>query len=81
MNLAHIYDWIDKFMFLRIIGMLLAFSFPAMAGVITDVRNAIARNEFQSANAMLVDYKVQHGIDPEYLEAAPGWDVVAIYAR
>ncbi len=56
-------------MLFRIIGMLLALSFPAMAGVITDVQSAIARNEFQSANAMLADYKAQHGVDPEYLEA------------
>jgi thiol-disulfide isomerase/thioredoxin len=56
-------------MVLRLVGMLLALSFPAAAGVITDVRGAIARNEFKAATGMLADYRAQHGIDPEYLEA------------
>jgi thiol-disulfide isomerase/thioredoxin len=56
-------------MVLRLVGMLLALSFPAAAGVITDVRGAIARTEFKAATGMLADYRAQHGIDPEYLEA------------
>src|SRR5258707_14552057 len=56
-------------MFLRIVGMLLALSFPAAAGVITDVRGAIAGNDFKTASNMLASYRAQHGVDPEYLEA------------
>lgn len=56
-------------MVLRIVGMLLALSFPAAAGVITDVRGALARNDFKTANGMLEGYRAQHGVNPEYLEA------------
>lgn len=56
-------------MVLRIVGMLLALSFPAAAGVITDVRDALARNDFKTANGMLEGYRAQHGVNPEYLEA------------
>jgi thiol-disulfide isomerase/thioredoxin len=54
---------------LRTIGILLAFSFPAAAGVVEDVRGAIARNEFKAANGMLAGYRAQHGVNSEYLEA------------
>jgi thiol-disulfide isomerase/thioredoxin len=54
---------------LRTIGILLAFSFPAVAGVVADVRGAIARNEFKAANGMLAGYLAQHGVNSEYLEA------------
>jgi thiol-disulfide isomerase/thioredoxin len=56
-------------MVLRIVGMLLALSFPVAAGVITDVRGALARNDFNAANGMLASYRAQYGVDPEYLEA------------
>jgi len=49
--------------------MLLALSFPAAASVITDVRGAIADNDFKTASNMLASYRAQHGVDPEYLEA------------
>ncbi|MBZ5506814.1 MAG: TlpA family protein disulfide reductase [Acidobacteriia bacterium] len=47
----------------------MALSFPAAAGVITDVRGALARNDFKTANGMLEGYRAQHGVNPEYLEA------------
>ncbi|HEX4606551.1 MAG TPA: TlpA disulfide reductase family protein [Candidatus Angelobacter sp.] len=56
-------------MVLRIVGILLALSFPAAAGVITDVRGALARNDLKTATATLESYRAQHGVDPEYLEA------------
>jgi len=56
-------------MVLQIFAVLLLLSLPATAGVITDVRGAIARNDFKTANGMLDGYRTQHGVDPEYLEA------------
>jgi thiol-disulfide isomerase/thioredoxin len=53
----------------RTIGILVALSFPAAAGVVADVRGAIARNQFQAANGMLAGYRAQHGVNAEYLEA------------
>jgi thiol-disulfide isomerase/thioredoxin len=53
----------------RTIGILVALSFPAAAGVVADVRGAIARNQFQAANGMLAGYRAQHGVNSEYLEA------------
>jgi len=46
------------------------FTLPAMADVTYDVRVAIAQNDFGSAESELQNYKMQHGSDPEYLEAA-----------
>ena len=56
-------------MVLRIVGMLLALSLSAAAGVITDVRGALARNDFNAATGIPASYRAQHGVDPEYLEA------------
>jgi thiol-disulfide isomerase/thioredoxin len=49
--------------------MLLALSFPAFAGVVTDVRGALERNDLATARKILDGYRAQRGIDPEYLEA------------
>jgi thiol-disulfide isomerase/thioredoxin len=44
-------------------------SLSAGAGVIDDVRVQLAQNSYSAAEAELRDYKAQHGITPEYLEA------------
>src|SRR5205807_7887265 len=51
------------------IAFLLLWSSLTFAGVIQDVRAAIAQNNFSAADAQLQAYRAQHGIDPEYLEA------------
>jgi len=56
-------------MLLRTLITFFALSLPAFAGVIDNVREAIARNDFTSANTALQTYRAQRGIDPEYLEA------------
>jgi thiol-disulfide isomerase/thioredoxin len=61
--------YLSMFIVLRIAGMLLALSLPAAADVITDVRGAVARNDFNTAGGILSTYRGQHGIDSEYLEA------------
>lgn len=48
---------------------LAGFSSPAFAGVISEVRYAISRNDLGGADQLLASYRARHGIDPEYLEA------------
>ena len=69
---------------------LLVHSWSAWAGVIDDVQVQLARNSHSAAEAELRDYKAQHGVTPEYLEAlswmARGaaslrqWDQATAYA-
>jgi thiol-disulfide isomerase/thioredoxin len=47
---------------------LLSSSF-ASAGIVEDVRTALAQRNFTAADAQLQQYRTQHGVDPEYLEA------------
>jgi thiol-disulfide isomerase/thioredoxin len=42
---------------------------PAWAGVVEDVRLALAQNNFSAAESELASYRVQRGITAEYLEA------------
>jgi|SRR5579884_793818 len=53
----------------KLLVVLAAFPLLSFAGVITDVREAIARNDFKAASGILDAYHAQHGVDPEYLEA------------
>lgn len=41
----------------------------ALADIVTDVRTAIAQRDFTAANSELQSYRLQRGIDPQYLEA------------
>jgi thiol-disulfide isomerase/thioredoxin len=54
--------------FLRLI-VLLALVFPAGAGVIEDVREALASNSFTAADLYLKAYRTKNGVTPEYVEA------------
>jgi thiol-disulfide isomerase/thioredoxin len=69
----HLVNWIKTMARitsgLQTAAILLALSLPSAAGVVADVRGAIARNEFKAASGMLAVYRVQHGVDPAYLEA------------
>src|SRR5438552_15246040 len=63
----------------------------ARAGIIDDVRVQVGQNSFSAAEGELRDYRVQHGVTPEYVEAwswvARGaaalkqWSQAANYAR
>jgi cytochrome c biogenesis protein CcmG/thiol:disulfide interchange protein DsbE len=62
----------------------------AQADLIGDVRAQLAQNSFSAAESELKNYKSQHGVTPEYLEAlswmargaasAKRWDQAAAYA-
>lgn len=41
----------------------------ALADIVTDVRTAIAQRDFNTANSEMQNYRSQHGVDPQYLEA------------
>ena len=56
-------------MHLRRFAILVLLSSFASAGIIEDVRTALAQRNFAAADAQLQQYRAQHGIDPQYLEA------------
>jgi thiol-disulfide isomerase/thioredoxin len=56
-------------MHLRQFAILLLLSSLASAGIIEDVRTALAQRNFAAADSQLQKYRAQHGADPEYLEA------------
>jgi thiol-disulfide isomerase/thioredoxin len=74
------------------VGILLGIaSLAARAGIIEDVRAQVGQNSYSAAEAELRDYKVRHGVTPEYLEglswvargaaAMKQWSQAADYAR
>src|SRR6202021_102216 len=56
-------------MLLRILLASLLLTASAWAGVVDDVRLALARNNFSAAESVLNSYRSQQGVNPEYLEA------------
>src|SRR6266550_3882853 len=56
-------------MAIRLTGFVLLLSISAFAGIVDDVRIALAQNNFSSAESELKNYKAQRGVTPEYLEA------------
>jgi len=52
----------------RFILVLLFASSPAFAGIVDDVRVALAQNSFTAAESALNAYRAQRGVTPEYLE-------------
>jgi len=66
-------------------------SMRAQGDLVGDVRTQLAQNSFSAAESELRTYKAQHGVTPEYLEAASWmarayastgqWDQAATYAR
>jgi thiol-disulfide isomerase/thioredoxin len=56
-------------MLLRVLLLLLCLPLTAAAGIVEDVRFALARNDFQTAANMLAAYSAQHGVDTEYVDA------------
>jgi len=70
---------------------LIALVTPAWAGIVEDVRSALARNNFSAAEADLKAYRSQNSVSPEYIEAsswmaraalsAHNYDQAAAYAK
>jgi len=80
-----------KQMHFRKLLILLAFATPAWAGIIEDVRTALAGNNFSAADSSLKSYRGTNGVTPEYIEAyswmaraalnARNYDQAAAYAK
>src|SRR5580700_5164038 len=70
---------------------LMVLAIPAWAGVVEDVRTALAQNGFAAAEIQLNSYRAKNGVTPEYVEAyswmgraalsARDFDQAAAYAR
>jgi thiol-disulfide isomerase/thioredoxin len=81
---------IDNIRFCKLL-VLTALVTPAWAGIVEDVRTALAQNNFSSAEAELKSYHDQNGINGEYVEAyswmgraalaAHDYDQAAAYAK
>jgi len=56
-------------MLLRVLLLLLFLPLTAAAGIVDDVRFALARNDLQTAANMLAAYRAQRGLDAEYADA------------
>ena len=56
-------------MLLRVLLLLLFLPLTAAAGIVEDVRFALARNDLQTAANMLAAYRAQRGLDAEYADA------------
>jgi thiol-disulfide isomerase/thioredoxin len=54
---------------LRLVAILLLCSSLSFADIVTDVRISIAQRNLAAAAIELQNYRAQHGVDPEYLEA------------
>jgi thiol-disulfide isomerase/thioredoxin len=53
----------------RLLACILFLGSSAFAGIVDDVRIALAQNNFSGAESELKSYKAQRGVTPEYLEA------------
>jgi thiol-disulfide isomerase/thioredoxin len=53
----------------RFVVLFLLLSSFCLADLVTNVRTAIAQRDFSAANSELQSYRLQRGIDPQYLEA------------
>src|SRR5580693_10514340 len=78
-------------MHFRKLLILIALAAPAWAGVVEDVRTALAQNNFGAADSYLNSYRARNGVTPEYVEAyswmartalnAHNYDQAAAYAK
>lgn len=56
-------------MFLRLFTIVLLLGSLSFADIVTDVRSALAQNNFSAADTALQTYRARLGVTPEYLEA------------
>ena len=80
-----------KNMHFRKLLILIALATPAWAGIVEDVRTALAQNNFSAADSYLNSYRASKGVTPEYAEAyswmartalnAHEYDQAAAYAK
>jgi thiol-disulfide isomerase/thioredoxin len=60
---------------------LIALTTPAGAGIVEDVRTALAQDNFSSADSYLNSYRARNGVTPEYVEAYSWMARTALNAR
>jgi len=80
-----------KNMHFRKLLILITLATPAWAGIVEDVRTALAQNNFSAADSYLNSYRASKGVTPEYAEAyswmartalnAHEYDHAAAYAK
>jgi thiol-disulfide isomerase/thioredoxin len=58
-----------KNMCFRRLLLVLALATPAWAGIVEEVRAALAQNNFSAADSYLNSYRARSGVTPEYIEA------------
>jgi len=68
-------------MYVRKVALLLVLVAPAWAGVVEEVRTALAQNSFSAAEAQLNSYRARNGVTPEYVEAYSWMGRAALNAR
>ena len=68
-------------MHLRQLLLLFALVAPARAGIVEDVRTALAENNFNAADSDLNSYRAKNGVTPEYIEAYSWMGRSALEAR
>src|ERR1700735_753275 len=68
---------------MRLCGLIAIFvlTSSAWAGIVEDVRGALAQNSFQTADSELKAYQAQNGVTPEYIEAYSWMARAALSAR
>src|ERR1700720_3376485 len=66
---------------LRGLAIVFVLTTSTWAGIVEDVRGALARNIFPTADSELKTYQAQNGVTPEYNEAYSGLARAALVAR
>jgi len=66
---------------IRKLLILVALATPAWAGIVEDVRTALAQNNFSAADSYLSSYRAKSGVTPEYIEAYSWMGRAALSAR
>jgi thiol-disulfide isomerase/thioredoxin len=66
---------------IRKLLILVALATPAWAGIVEDVRTALAQNNFSAADSYLNSYRSRSGVTPEYIEAYSWMGRAALSAR
>jgi hypothetical protein len=60
---------VGKYALAALAGLVLWIAPLAEAGIVDDVRVQAGQSNFTAAEGQLRDYKAQHGVTPEYVEA------------
>src|SRR5580704_5141388 len=77
----HDQGYMVKSRLFRKLLILIALVTPAWAGIVEDVRTALAQNNFSAAEAQLNSYRAKNGVTPEYVEAYSWMGRAALSAR